>query len=167
LYNGYFPSDGTQGAYITWRWSLGPFGSIHDYNILYRTGPDYGRASVYLASIPEDDPASGAADDRGVLQSIDTLNYVKAFEIDAYSPALTRNVHRAGSWGASFFRIMGQVGDPLTAAVFDNQLGVYNLDGGPGPYAVKLLVDAKGGASTGYKFDIQAFHRKRTDWSWG
>src|SRR5205823_1396351 len=91
--NGYLPADGTQHAFITWRFMLGPFGSIHEWALLFRTGPDHGIASISLASIPESDAASGLADPSGCLQDISTLSYVALpGTVDAYSAALARNV---------------------------------------------------------------------------
>jgi hypothetical protein len=146
---------------------LGPFGSIHEFVFTYRTGPDHGIATVQLASIPEDDVTSGAADPTGVLKDISTLSWVTAFTFDAYSAALARNVHDQRGWGANPLRVMGAAGDPLTTAVFDAGLGVYNIDGGPGPYAMRIIMDTKGGAATSYKLDLQDVHRKRIDWAFG
>jgi hypothetical protein len=146
---------------------MGPFGSVQEFVFTYRTGPDHGIADVFLASIPEDDPASGAADDTGVLKDISTLSWVLAFQINAYSAALTRNVADRRSWGSNNLRVMGAPGSTLTAGVFDPVLGVYDIDGPPGPYAMMIQMNTKGGAATSYKFDLQDLHRKRVDWAFG
>jgi hypothetical protein len=166
LGNGYLPANGTQHAYITWRFMLGPFGSIHEWSLLYRTGPDHGIVTGYLASIPEDDAASGYADDTGILKDISTLNFIPfTLDVNGYSAALARNVH--SFWPTHGLRVMGQPGDPFTTITFDAFSGLYFIDGGPGPYALKLAVDTKGGAATSYKFDLQMLRHKRIDWAFG
>jgi hypothetical protein len=64
-------------------------------------------------------------------------------------------------------RVMGQVGDPLTTITFDAASGLYFMDGGPGPYALKIAIDTKGGLATSYVFQLQALHHKRIDWAFG
>lgn len=167
LYNGFIASTGAQGAYITWRFMLGPFGSIHEFVTTFRVGPGYGAPQVYLASIPENDPGSGAADPTGVLHEIDTLSWVKAYDLQGYAAVAAPNMVDQRGWQSHGLRVMGAAGAPLTTAVFDGQLGVFNIDGGPGPYAMRIVSDAKALASTGYQFDIQNLHRKRTDWAFG
>lgn len=168
LYNGYLPSDGTQHAFTTWRFMLGPFGSIHEWSLLFRTDSDHGILTGSLASIPEDDPASGYDDPTGILQDISTLDYIPfELEIQGYSASLARNDQ--SYWPTHPIRVMGQPGAPFTTATFDAGSGTYFIDGGPGPYALKLAVDTKGVSplSSGYQFDLQALHHKRMDWAFG
>jgi hypothetical protein len=162
LYNGFTAADGTVGAYITWRFMLGPLGSLHEFVYTIRTGPDYGQPEVFLASIPEDDATSGYANPAGILKDISALTFVKLVDLQGYSAGLTRNVQRQ----MQPLRVMGADGAPLTTITTDAD-GNRALDGGAGPYAMKIVVSTKTGASTGFKFDLQDLHRKRTDWAFG
>lgn len=174
LHNGFLASDGTQNARIAFRFNLGPHGSLWVFEVLYRAGPDGGQMSCYMASIPEDDPNYGATDNAGVLQDISTLNYVLAWKLDMFAAAITRNqIANPGFKGpiqnpfaTTLFRIGGQVGDSLTSSVIESPPGLYaKIDGGPGMYAVKLVMENKTAASTSFVGRLQAFSVSRCDWA--
>jgi len=173
LYNGYVKTDGTQGAFTSVRFSIGPFGSIWGFKFIYLQGPTYGRITGYLASIPENDPASGYPVDTGVLQRIDTLNFIKAFKIEGYNAVLRKNnlinvgVTQPGHnyFNSNAFRPMGAVGAPFTTITSDGSGVNSDLDGGPGMYALKLICEEKDAASAGYDMAIQALTASREDWA--
>lgn len=174
LHNGFSSSDGTQNAFLTSRVSLGPQGSFWLWNVLWRGGPDGGQLRCYMASIPEDDPNYGANDNANVLKDISTLTFVRAWAIDMYNPVVTRNnISNPGFRGpiqnefsTTLFRVGGVLGAPLTSSVIENPPGLYaKIDGGPGPYAVKFIVETKAGASTSYVARLQSVSLMRTDWA--
>jgi hypothetical protein len=173
IHNAFLPSDGTQGAYVSTRFNIGPQYSIHEFEITARTGPDHGALWGYLASIPEDDPNAGSNINTNVLQDISTLNYVLCFKIDMYTVAAGKNfINMAGATtpGHSFFistqfRPMGAPGTPFTTITTDANGVLADLDGGPGPYALKLVAGDKNVGSASYIIDLQSVHRQRVDWS--
>jgi hypothetical protein len=179
FYGGYLRNTPVQGDAIAVRFGLAPQGSVWGFSMMHTTGPDHGRAQIYLGRLPDDDPFANPAepDPTNLLGEIDNVNgdftYILGGVFDCYSAAFTRNVvtlfgfSQATPGASSGFRITGEPGSPMTAGGTDPDLSLFTTgDGGPGVYAMKIVMGDKRAASTGYRLGIQSLAATRHDALW-
>jgi len=148
------------GASFVRHVSLGPKGSIWSAQVSYASAPDAPKFDIYLASVASPDPARGGVDDAGTLLEESGLTYVKLFgPIDTYAAAFTDD----GWHGTIPFRLAGADLAPFTAFGANDAFGFRTINGGAGQYAVRLRINGKNAASTGYHLRVTELAFVRLD----
>lgn len=164
----------TDGDFMVVPIRIGPKGAWWGVNIGYKLGPDYGKIKFSWVgpALEQSGPSwqpppagtCGGNALESLLQMVDgdanppTAAYVDYFEtVDAYNASPSQ----APGGIFSDFRITGNFDDRLTA--FSTPPGgnteCYTRrwgDGGPGVYFLKISVDGKRAASSGYKIGLWA-----------
>lgn len=154
---GYYGNDTTPGTadYFSFMVQLAPRGSVWGLAWSADVGPDFGKATLALASLlyqredrPSGDP-QGKIDD-GFDETDTDIDYVDITTIDCYSA--TAAVAGQASWVGLV--VGGEPGDKLTdfGGLGTDPLTGYSLiDGGPGWYRLKVRVNGKHASSSSYK----------------
>jgi hypothetical protein len=144
------------GHWCAFPCTLGPKGSVWAVTFVYRFGPSYGHLVIDWASSSEDGlPGATGFVGEGLMQQPFDVTFVTPFPggaVDAYNASVGFDgiIERTAS-----FRVMGDVGDTLTAFGTDSVTGRKSGNGGPGQYWVRFRVDSKNAASSGYQFGLQ------------
>jgi len=143
----------------TFKVTLGPKGSIWGFTATWLRRPDGGQFTWGLASHPSPNPGRGGTNDQGTLEGITAggLTFVEpstsgATTYDTYDTSVYDD-YLNGFWA---FRIMGNVGDTLTAFTnnADTFTGYATMNGGPGVYTVRIRVTGKNASSSGYRCEL-------------
>lgn len=171
------PSNGDYFSFMTLFW---PKGSIWSLRALHYVGPDYGIFKMYIASLGYELSSRPSGCANGKIQDFgagygDALNYVHftAVDTDCYA-AVESQTHQ----GDVQIVVGGDQGDPLTdLREAGNPCGDANgddpysnfpiMDGGPGWYRTKIVVDGKNASSTNYRMRISRIAWSRVDDSGG
>jgi hypothetical protein len=151
----------TVNDYYTWPVNLGPEGSVWALHVHTLQGPDCGTWQPSMASIVYPDPGRSVGDELGTFDSYGGGTYRTTG--GAFSDYIAAQTQGFGT-KAMAFRLMGAAGDQWTANTgTDSGTGVTLINGGPGPYVLKIQVTTKSASSSGYALDICAITFWRLD----
>lgn len=158
----YADNNGVNGSDVYLPVRLGPHGSQWHVQFVFAEGPDYGKLKIEWGQFvfgEDASPAAGLIDPAGTLESVTlgpglTFYSVITNTKDFYAAAPAKN-QVAGTM--SQFRIMGQVGDAVSAnGVNDPDTGIQALNGGPGVWYLHLKTDGKRAASAGFRIRLSS-----------
>lgn len=148
------------GSYFSWLVNLSPRGSVWHVYINAAGDVDYGKLTISFGSLVYESTERGSGELSGKIGpadasypgSLPAFTYVDLATIDCYeSGGFTEN----STGGSSYpFIVGGVTGTPLTdftTGITDPVTGFTLMDGGPGWYRMRVKVDGKNGASSGYK----------------
>ena len=165
----------TDGDFITRIVRLGPQGSIWNVWYVSDEGTDYGKVKFQLASLSEnaDATVSGFTDVTGAMEATELEgDAVTFYDLSALN-GVTHDDHYAAApvtgtlWEQEWqFRIMGSAGTELTATpTYSANTNTFHANGGPGLYALRLIVDGKNASSTGYRVRVRDWRIYRNTWA--
>lgn len=165
----------TEGAFFSGLVLLEPKGSVWHFNNRRSEGPDFGKYTISLASLVYESPLRGGtlADQAGKIGPSDgsyagsepPFAYVDLATADAYA-SVAVNDYAPETVNPPFI-VGGEVGDPLTdfvTGITDPFLGFQLMDGGPGWYRLRVMVEGQNPSSTGFRCRIsEAILTRRSD----
>lgn len=150
FHNFYYETT-AQDSFIAFYFLMGPRYARHEVIFTGLKGPNLGIQRYLLASILPDVQASEGYDNPlELMQNPSTGTPAPTFvdigaNVDRYQAAIGRNI----TWGINF-RVEGADGAELTTVALDSD-NFHGVDGGPGLYMLKILMDTKNGLSAGYR----------------
>ncbi len=169
------PADGDSFSFLTY---FGPSGSVWSFRFLFYEGEDYGILKTQLASVAYESPDRPSGCVGGKIQPYDSaygtaLSYIDTgWAQDCYAAVLAQPVTSLP--GNLQVIVGGDLGDPLTdmsdtVNVCSNVIGAdpYTgftvMDGGPGWYRTKMVIDGKNASSAGFRFRVTRVAWQRID----